>query len=299
MYTRILVPLDGSNFATEALPLSRLLAEKTGASLRLVHVIPPTLGIEATGDSLTELSEVRDSVSAYLQERAQEGETSPRTSTAVLEGPIVHELCDYIEREMVDLVAITSHGTGGLHRWWRGSVAEGILTGAGVDLLMVQPWDETEDLKAGSARFTRILVPLDGSEHSETALVRARELAALFDAEIILVRVVPSPVELTSIYGVPGVEMVGEGHLARIQHAESYLESVAARIPGERTEIHVVEGPGAAEGIVESARDLGADLIVLAGHGRSGVQRFILGSVADKVLRGTTRPVLVVRPPRQ
>lgn len=298
MYTRILVPLDGSNFATEALPLSRLLAAKVGARLHLVHVIPPALGLEGSGDSLAELAEVREAVSGYLRDRADEAGAGPETVTAVLEGPIVHELRAYIEREKVDLVAITSHGTGGLHRWWRGSVAEGLLTGAGVDLLMVQPWDETEDLTPGTARFSRILVPLDGSEHSETALVRARELAGLFQAELLLVRVVPSPVELTSIYGVPGVEMVGAGHLARIEHAESYLEAVASRIPEGRCETHVVEGPGAAEGIVESARDLGADLIVLAGHGRSGVERVILGSVADKVLRGTTRPVLVVRPPQ-
>jgi len=299
MYHRILVPLDGSQFATEALPLSRLLAEKVGASLHLVHVIPPALGIEGTGESMAALAEVRDSVDGYLKEKAEEGGSISPASTAVLEGSIVSELHNYIETKKVDLVALTSHGTGGLHRWWRGSVADGLLAAGGADVLMVQPWDETEELTPGTARFSRILVPLDGSEHSESALVRAQEIAGLFDAELILVRVVPSPIELTSIYGVPGVEMVGAGHLAKIEHAEAYLAAVAERHPDVRCETHVVEGPGAAEGIVEAARDLGAELIVLAGHGRSGVERVVLGSVADKVLRGTTRPVLVVRPPRE
>jgi nucleotide-binding universal stress UspA family protein len=241
------------------------------------------------------LAEVREAVEGYLKEKAKEGGANSPTSIAVLEGSIVHELHSYVEREKIDLVALTSHGTGGLHRWWRGSVAEGLLTAGGADLLMVQPWDETEEMTPGTARFARILVPLDGSEHSEGALARAQELADLFHADLLLVRVVPSPIELTSIYGVPGVEMVGESHLARIEHAEAYLDTIAAGLPEGRCETHVVEGPGAAEGIVESARDLGADLIVLAGHGRSGVERVILGSVADKVLRGTTRPVLVVR----
>jgi nucleotide-binding universal stress UspA family protein len=245
------------------------------------------------------LSEVHEAVEGYLKEKAKEGGTSTPTSTAILEGSIVHELHSYVEMQRIDLVALTSHGTGGLHRWWRGSVADGLLTAGGADLLMVQPWDETDEMTPGISRFSRILVPLDGSAHSESALIRAQELAELFGADLVLVRVVPSPIELTSIYGVPGVEMVGAGHLARIQHAESYLDTIAARLKDVRCETHVVEGPGAAEGIVEAARDLGAELIVLAGHGRSGVERVVLGSVADKVLRGTTRPVLVVRPQRE
>jgi len=296
MYQRILVPLDGSPFATEALPLSRLLAGKVGAKLHLAHVIPPALGIEGTGESMAALAEVRESVEGYLRDKADEGESGSPASIAVLEGSIVQELRTYVEKHEIDLIALTSHGTGGLHRWWRGSVADGLLASGGADLLMVQPWDETEELAAGATRFTRILVPLDGSAHSESALERAQELATLFEADLILVRVVPSPIELTSIYGVPGVEMVGASHLARIEHAEKYLEGIGARLPEGRCEFHVVEGPGAAEGIVESARDLGADLIVIAGHGRTGVERLVLGSVADKVLRGTTRPVLVVRP---
>jgi len=296
MYHRILVPLDGSKFATEALPLSRLLASKVGAKLHLVHVIPQTLGFEGLGGEVASLGEIREAVGAYLHERAAEGD-GLHTKTTVREGAIVPELHNYIDAEKIDLVVMTSHGTGGLRRLWRGSVAEGLVTAGGADLLMVQPWDETADFSPDQARFTRILVPLDGTPHAESALPRARELAALFGADLVLIRVVPAPIELTSIYGVPGVELAGAGHVARIENAEQYLDSIASGITEGPCETHVVEGPGAAEGIIESARGLGADLIVLAGHGRSGVERVILGSVTDKVMRGTTRPVLVVRRP--
>lgn len=301
MYKRILVPLDGSKLATEALPLARLLAGKVGAEIHLAHVIPPTfgLGLEEAGEAVAARTRVKETVEGYLLEQADASNSAVPTTVAVLDGSIVPELHSYIERMSIDLVTLTSHGSGSLHRWWRGSVAEGIYTAGGVELLVVQPWDETGEIAPGHSRFARILVPLDGTADSESALPRAREMAALFGAELVLIYVVPSPIELTSIYGVSGVELAGEGHQDRIEDAGRYLESISARHPEVSCETRVVESSGIAEGILESARDLGADLIVLAGHGKSGMERVLLGSVTDRVLRGTTRPVLVVRPPRE
>jgi nucleotide-binding universal stress UspA family protein len=173
-------------------------------------------------------------------------------------------------------------------------VADELLRSGKTDLLLVRPWDETEERSGPESRFRRILVPLDGSEAAERVLVPAAELASRFQAAIVLIRVVPKPIELTSIYGIPGVELRGAGHRIRVQEATEYLDAVTQRLSGARVESHVLEGSGAGDGIVEGARSLDADLVVLSSRGHGEMARLVMGSVADKVVRGTTRPVLVV-----
>jgi len=302
MYRAILLPLDGSAFAEEAFPLAWTLARAAGAELHLVHVIIPShdVDLKTPQDDLDWRASVRDGAEGYLKDLAARAEAEGVSAlTAVLEGPVARTLQDYVDEQGMDLIALTSHGSGGVRRWWLGSVADRLLRGGRSDMLVVRPWDETEDVPKGDARFRRVMVPLDGSELAEAALVPARELAERFGASIVLTRVVPKPLELTSIYGVPGVEVSGGGHASRIREAEAYLARVASDIGSTVASADVVESPGAAEGVVESARSLGADLIVLSSHGRGGVERVVLGSVADKVLRTSTLPVLVVRGDRE
>ncbi len=298
MYRTLLVPLDGSDFAEDALPLAKLLARKLGAELHLVHVIRPApdADFKTPQEDLKWREEAREGVEGYLAGLAEEARNEGvSTLTATLEGRIVPALRDYAAEQDVDLVVLTSHGAGGVRRWWLGSVADGLVRTAEIDLLVVRPWDDTEDREPSSTRFRHIIVPLDGSELAETALEPAFRLASGFGSRLALVRVVPAPVELTSIYGVSGVEVSGKGHRERVEEAQSYLDSVAARFPEENLEVRVVESSSAAEGVVTSARDLQGDLVVLSSHGRGGIERLVLGSVADKVVRSTTRPVLLVR----
>jgi nucleotide-binding universal stress UspA family protein len=94
----------------------------------------------------------------------------------------------------------------------------------------------------------------------------------------------------------PGVELRGEAYDARVAEAQAYLDAVARRLDGRAAESLVIESGSAADGIVDAARAGNADLILMASHGRGGLERALLGSVADKVLRATTRPVLITRP---
>lgn len=302
MYQTLLVPLDGSEFAEEALPMAALLARTLDAELHLAHVIRPAYDVDfKTPQEDFEWKEtIWDGAEAYLEGHAEalrkEGVSA---LTAVLEGRVVQALGDYGDEQDVDLTVLTSHGRGGVTRFWLGSVADGLLRHAHSDLLLVRPWDETEDRTSDVSRFGRILVPLDGSELAESALVPARALAAGFEAAVRTVRVVPKPLELTSIYGVRGVELAGEGHRAQLQEAHDYLEAVRERVDPDAPEGIVIENSGAASGIVDAAKAWEADLIVLSSHGRGGAERVVLGSVADKVIRGTTRPVLVIRRDRE
>jgi nucleotide-binding universal stress UspA family protein len=139
-------------------------------------------------------------------------------------------------------------------------------------------------------KLNRILVPLDGSALAESALASAMDLARPSGATLLLVRAAEAHV-------LPGVDRV-EAQVDVVREAETYLGRVAdgLRRDGLRVEPSVWYGPAAA-GIVEAARLRGADLIVMTTHGRSGLGRLILGSVAESVLRGTTTPILLLRAP--
>jgi len=298
MYETVMVPLDGSSFAEEALPLARLFARTLGAELHLVHVIQPSpdFAFKTPEEDLAWTDFAREKATGYLAAHAKSADAAGLSAvSAVLEGHVAEALRSYAAKPGIDLTVLTTHGRSGVSRWWIGSVADDLLRTGGTDLLLVRPWDETDD-RDSDARFKRILVPLDGSEVAEGVLRPAAQIAEAFEAELVLVQVVPSPVELTSIYGVPGVELRGEAYEARVSEAKAYLDGMAGRLEGRAVEGLVIESGGAAEGIVEAARAGRADLIAMASHGRGGLERALLGSVADKVLRATTRPVLITRP---
>jgi nucleotide-binding universal stress UspA family protein len=139
--------------------------------------------------------------------------------------------------------------------------------------------------------FKKILVPLDGSRVAEAVLPHATELARLHDGEVVLLRV-----ELASNYG---TEMVTEAERQAVEEARRYLTDVAASLREARVRVSTAVVPYgyAPEQILAQANLTGADLIAMATHGRTGVGRWMLGSVAEKVLRAAVTPVLLVRSP--
>lgn len=144
--------------------------------------------------------------------------------------------------------------------------------------------------------FKRIVVPLDGSKLAEVALDQAKELAKLFDAELVLLRVIDyadigSMGDFELIYG---FELMALAVEAERQAANEYLakHSIELAAEGLKVTTQLVDGV-ASKVIVASAQD--GDLIVMSTHGRSGLKRWILGSVAESVLRHATVPVLSVR----
>ena len=309
MYRSIVLPLDGSSFAQEAVPLAGLLAESFDSDLHLVHVIRPIpdMDFKTPEDDLNWKGRLREAASEALGEIAtnlrREG---VRARADVREGKVVEALLEAIEEREAELVVLTSHGAGGFRRWWLGSVADALIRRSHRPVLLVRPWDETEDQPPEDGpRFGTILVPLDGSDASESVLPHARALQESVGSRLILLRVVPSPLEVGSLYGIPSVRLEGESHREHTEAAEAYLEEVSSRDlfpaagdPGA-PERRVIEATGAAEGVLEGARVTGTDLIALASRGRGGFGRTVIGSVADKVIRGAAPPVLVVPPPEE
>jgi nucleotide-binding universal stress UspA family protein len=191
----------------------------------------------------------------------------------------------------IDLVTMATHGRSGLGRWVYGSVAERVLHEAEVPVLLVRAWEERP---AGSFDAApRIIVPLDGSRFAEAALPVARELATALGGQLVLAQAIVPP----EVVGVPVVYYEQFDPEAELAAARAYLERVATDIGDTGHPARILAHIGLPAALIpEVARSYRAALVVMATHGRSGLSRLVLGSVADVTLRQGTTPLLLVRP---
>jgi nucleotide-binding universal stress UspA family protein len=302
MYAQILVPLDGSRFSEQALPYALEIARRSHALLHLVKVHSITPLPSPYLDSGSYLNsqfdaELRQGEVEYL-ERLAGGLAADGANIhcAVVEGPVVNALEAYVQEAGITMIVMTTHGRGGLSRAWLGSVADGLVRGVNVPLLLLRPRGENDETP--SFGLEHILIPMDGSEFSEQVLEYAIALGRLGDARYTLVQVVQPPIVMppAEIAGVvpPPLRDLRE---LRAQ-ADQYLEELAEgmRKEGLTVDTVVVTQQQAALGILDESLECDADLIAMATHGRGGWQRVALGSVADKVLRGSSVPMLLLRP---
>lgn len=145
--------------------------------------------------------------------------------------------------------------------------------------------------------FNHILIPLDGSKLAETALPVALEVAQKFDSEITLLRVVLPPHVVSHTTGAAYASLITGLREIAFEEAEIYLKTQqdALRQQGYHIHSQIVDGEPVADIILDAAENLTVDLIVMCTHGRSGVSRWVFGSVADRILRQATMPILLVR----
>lgn len=298
----ILVPVDGSNFAEHALPYALTIARRTGATLHLALVHVPFEVMSPSYPLAEELAEheieQRDRDAAYLEGLVGRlgGEVTIRP--ALLRGHVAAAIGRYVDEEKVDLLVMTTHGRGGLQRAWLGSTADSLLRRLMIPLLMVRPSEETREIDADAAvEFRKVLAALDGSRTAERALQDAIDLGIAGDAAVVLAHVLQPPITAYSPYIPHAAQITREEVEARREGMERYLREVARTrwLAGRTVMRETRVDYHAAHAILELAHRNDADLIVLGTHGRGGLRRLILGSVADKVIRGTYRPVLVHR----
>lgn len=305
MYETILVPLDGSRFSEYALPAAVGLARRHGARLELATVAHPAPGTAGppspagvVGDETRE--EARKQAEAYLEKMKErvEGtgagvEVIPRVLPM---GNVANTLVRQIGASKVDLVVMTTHGRGPLQRAWLGSTADGLVRQASCPVMLHRPEEDgAVELTGDPAEFQNVLVPLDGSEAAEAVLTHPPQLVA-DGGRITLVRVTPAHTAGVSPY-LPHV-VYEEHDRERVREAaRQYLEekAEALRARGVEVQVEVVEHDQPALAIIDRAEAADVDLVVMNTEGRGGVSRLVLGSVADKVVRGLDTPVLLHR----
>lgn len=278
MYSEILVPLDGSYLSERVLPYVWMLAGSFGLPVHLFQAFGPVseeLADPVHGRYLDAVaSSYRNASTDYLAgiKKSLAGLGTPVTCT-VREGRAAHLIVDEAEKNPGTLIAMSTHGRSGVSRWLMGSVTNKVLHATNAPLLVVRASEE--ESAAPPAELTSIIVPLDGSLLAEESLSHATGLAKAMKLNVILVR----------------VESDGE------ESSDRYLHEVREKLAREgvtSVEKRVLHGHPAVN-LVDLAHDTSESLVAMTTHGRSGIGRWVMGSVTDRVVRYSGDPVLVIR----
>jgi nucleotide-binding universal stress UspA family protein len=303
MYHRILVPLDGTRFGEHALPYAVDIAIRTGATLELVHVHhhqehEPQLArlpqyryqridqVDAEHD-VAELS----AEAAYLDQRATDIELRypVRVVTRIVAGRTADAVVQEAQDIVADLIVMATHARQGLDRMRMGHLAHELVCALNVPALCIRP--ESDDTPIIAPELHRVLIPLDGSAFSEQVLDAAAPLLMQLQAQPTLLHILSPRPMLSS--GVQEKRVI-----ATRPQALDYLKDVAERFRG-RIPAPILTALEDAQpaNFIASLLSLGEyDMVAMATHGRSGVSRLLMGSVAEEVLRHVDRPVLLYRP---
>lgn len=298
MYEAILVPLDGSKTAEKVLPYARYLAGKFKVPVELLAVVDV---VEIASHMTSEKVHFLDTI---IEDAVQHSTTYLRGVATTIAGTNVRCSVEkgraedtIIEKAATDktmLITMATHGRSGLNRFLLGSIAEKVLRGTVNPLLLIRAGDEKSQ---GEAMLKSIIVPLDGSELAEAVLPIVADMAKKLDLEIELFRTYHVPYNVYS--GDEGLYAVNyEELLAGLgDEAVEYLEKKAAdlkRLGVAKVQCITKEGLAADE-IISLGRKTPDNLIAMSSHGRSGVRRWVLGSVTELVVRHSGDPVLVIR----
>ena len=289
-FKRILVPIDGSKLAERALVPALALAAAMGAKLFFFRVANP-LSLNLDPKLYQRIIEMRqEEAKRYLQSvQSRFSSATVDIETQVLVGRVARSILEYAQEKEIDLIVMSSHGRSGVSRWIYGSMAEKVLRNAPCAKVIIHPQVITEPFS-----IKRILVPLDGSSIAEQALEPGLELAKAMSAELIFLRVMTEPQILKQPGpGWPGLDAIMD---AAEQEANSYLQGVDAAVGDSPVPTASQTATGlAGEVIIDIADGQQVDLIVMCSHGRSGIERLVFGSVAEKVLHGANCVTLVIQ----
>lgn len=285
-YRSILVPLDGSSHAASAIPYARMLAERSGRRLLLIRAeLTDTYPGPTPVDPDIKLVHEAD---AYLRNIAADLPEELVAETKVCHAEPIDAIVAEADTGDVDLVVMSTHGRSGLGRWIYGSVADEVIRRASVPILLI-PVDCEESWQDDQVR--PVLLPLDGSMLAEQAVKPASDLARVLGAPLLLVRIVDQFVYMGTSPRSPADET------SLTSEEQNYLESVAANLRAEGHHVAVRTAVGRpAVRIAAIAMEDDVSAIALATHGRSGMSRLLMGSVATSILQRALVPVLVVRP---
>lgn len=314
MYKQILVPLDGSERAERAVPVAARIARATGGTVVLLQVANlifeygPYLGqgpVITTDVVEQELESAKIYLTTVAGSAALEG---VKTEIETMPGMEAQTILTYAQLRKADIIVMCSHGRSGFKRWALGSVAQKIVRHSSIPVLVLRKdTPKPEELLTGSLQPLHTLVGLDGSPLAEAVLIPAAHLTAALSiptqGELHLVQVIKSPIAQ------PGLKLEEADAIKEraIRDASTYLSNIAAKFSqGLGTELglnitwSVAVGEDIANELIKRA-ELGndskaCDMIAVATHGRGGVERWMLGSIAERILTDAKLPLLVIRP---
>ena len=282
MFEDILVPTDGSDCAAAAVEYAAELASRYGARVYVLSVVDSRPFDDMPHRETVEAA-AEETVAAVRDDLADVGVTA---ETAVRVGIPHREVLDYADENGVDLVAMGTHGRTGVERYLLGSVTEKTVRLSDVPVLTVPGTDGAD------TRFSEVLVPTDGSEQAEAAVGVGTDVADTYSARLHALSVVEPAALGLDVRSEMLIDALGEA-------AQAAVERVAERATAAGVtdvEMDVRYGYPYRE-VLNYADENEVDLVAMGTHGRTGIARYLLGSVTEKVVRTAGVPVLTVRAP--
>ncbi|MDQ6601706.1 MAG: universal stress protein [Chloroflexota bacterium] len=301
MFSHLLVPLDGSGLAETTLPYVRTLAHGSGdrAHVTLIHLIER--GAPSSVHGARHLRTVSEA-EGYLNEIAErfrvEGITVDTHVDTNEGGDTAGRIVDHAAEMKSDLVVLCAHGRSGLGRWLFGSIAQKVIAVGIAPVLMVLPTAGTEPRPP---MLKQILLPLDGTPDAETALPLAADLARAMGGAMHLILVVPTVGSLSgamSSIARFSPKVTAELLESAGSDAIVYLDTLASRLRAQGVAVETsIARDDPATALLNEAKRIRADLIVMATHGRAGMGGAWAGSVSNKILARSPGPFLLIRAP--
>ncbi len=296
MYEKLLVPLDGSTLAEVALPYAEELSGRLGSRIDLLHIGESNKIIEQHNLHFY-LQNKADAIKNFIALYAEKPDNNREIQvTAVLTtGHPAEKIVEYAEREDAGLIIMSTHGRSGILRWALGSVADKVVRGTRKPVMLIRAKNARTGIH-DKKLLRKMMVPLDGSPEGEAVIPYVAELASRLEAEVTLMQVLST-----------GYQVIATGdYIAYTEKqiesdktfAQKYLAKVEAWLKkngaNSKSVIKLKNG-NAAEEIIAFADEINADLVIMGTHGRSGVGRWVLGSVAERVLQNGNTPLMLVR----
>jgi nucleotide-binding universal stress UspA family protein len=281
MFKRILVPLDGTAESNAALPAARTVARATGGSVFLLQVL----------ESQEAESSAKETQDKLARVAAELGGSGLRVEWTVRAGQAADEILKHVHEQAADLVIMRTRGQAGIQRAVMGSVAERLLSRSDVPIIMLRPGGRRMD------RIASLLVPVDGSPGGALALASGLELAKASGAQLRLVEVVVPMAFHTLAPDAGPVYYDPAWDDEALTAANTYVQGLTTRLrqAGVEADGDARMAPDIPSSIVKAADEHTSDLIVMSTHALTGIQRAVLGSVADAVVRAAACPVLLLR----
>lgn len=299
----LLIPLDGSRLAESVLPLGFSLASRLHAEVTLLHVMERAAPATVHGDRHLRLAPEAEQYLGEVAARARAAGVNVESHVHPNEeGDVAKSIVGHAADFAADLVILATHGAGGARRVLFGSVAQQVLSRGVRAVLLIRPPEGQAGPDGVRPDLGRLLVPLDGQPPAEAALPIAGALAQAYGAELLLLRVVPT---LATIPGerASTARLVPTATAASLEieedEARAYLQGVASLLVAGGLRVTATVGRGEpAQILLDGAAQAGAEMIVMATHGRTGLDAVFSGSVASRLVAKFTRPILLVRAPR-
>ena len=284
MYEKILVPLDGSEVAEQAMPYVEQMAQRLKSEIILITVCLP-------GDPLER------ALTEYIERRAEKIQSlGVKTRSLCIEGEPATSIINFAEKNKVGLIVISTHGKTGVSNWPLGSIASKVVQRSNIPVFLVR---STHPGKApAEIELSKILVTLDSSRFSEAIIPYVEKLAKSMNSEVTLLRVIESA-KLPQLAAYRDREKYEKDFMAKMEReAERYLDKKKTALAGKGVKVNSAFLTGKPiETILQYSEEKSVNLVALTTHGFSGISKWAYGSVASKIIEGSPKPVLLVRPP--